>query len=117
MEKVQFQRKVVFLEAKNIKFMIFFDGLKSGIGVSVVVKSVLPNDENIFRLLCDKSKLLEHDVNTNPRSKLFACLVSSRIYCLIKEQLQTFLQHYTGKVSFQILGDSLIVLNQIRKNS
>ena len=36
MEKVQFQRKVVFLEAKNIKFMIYFEGSKFGIGVSVV---------------------------------------------------------------------------------
>ena len=56
-------------------------------------------------------------VNTAPRSELCACLVSSRIYCLIQEQLQTFLEQFEGKVHFQILGDSLIVLNQIRKNS
>ena len=92
MEKVKFQRKVVFLEAKNVTFKIYFDGSKSGIGVSVVVKSVLPNDEKIFRLLCNKSKLMGDDVNTAPRSELCACLVSSRIYCLIKEQLQTFLE-------------------------
>ena len=108
---------MVFLEAKNVTFKIYFDRSKSGIGVSVVVKSVLPNDEKIFRLLCNKSKLVQDDVNTAPRSELCVCLVSSRIYCLIKEQLQTFLEQFTGKVSFQILGDSLIVLNQIRKKS
>ena len=97
--------------------MIHLDGSKSGVGISVVVKSVLPNDEEIFRLLCNKCKLVGDDVKTAPRSELYACRISTKIYCLIKEQLQTFLEQFTGKVSFQILGDSLIVLNQIRKNS
>ena len=97
--------------SQKCHIQIYFDGSKSGIGVSVVVKSVLPNNEKIFRLLCNKSKLLGDDVHTAPRSELCACLVSSRMYCLIKEQLQTFLEQFTGKVSFQILGDSLIVLN------
>ena len=76
-----------------------------------MVKSVLPNDEKIFRLLCNKSKLVGDDVNTAPCIDLCKCLISTRIYCLIKEQLQTFLEQFTGKVSFQILGDSHFVLN------
>ena len=117
MEQVEFQRKAVFIQAKEIVFKIYFDGSKEGIGVSVLVKSILPNDEEIFRLLCNKSKLVGDSVNTAPRSELCACLVSSRIYSLIQEQLQTFLEQFKGKVNFQILGDSLIVLNQIKKNS
>ena len=41
-----------------------------------------------------------------------SCLVSSRVYCLIKEQLASFLAEFKGKVSFEIIGDSMIVLNK-----
>ena len=43
--------------------------------------------------------------------------MSTRVYSLIKEELSEFLKVYAGIVIFEILGDSLIVLNQLRKNS
>ena len=61
--------------------------------------------------------LVGDDVNTAPRSELCSCLVSSRVYCLIKEQLASFLAEFKGKVSFEIIGDSMIVLNQIKSHS
>ena len=33
------------------------------------------------------------------------------------EHLKDFLENFKGEVEFQILGDSLIVLNQIKRNS
>ena len=78
MERVQFARKTAFSEAKAIKFKIYFDGSKQGIGVSVVVKNTLPNDKVINRLLCNKSRLVGEDVNTAPRSELCACLIMYR---------------------------------------
>ena len=33
------------------------------------------------------------------------------------EQLKDFLENFKGKVAFQILGDLLVVLNQIKRNS
>ena len=117
METIEFARKVVFAEAEEIRFKIFFDGSKDLVGISVVVRSTLPNKKVIYRLLCNKSKLVADDVTTAPRSELTACLVSSRVYSLIKEELRTFLAEYKGKISFEIIGDSMIVLNQIKKDS
>ena len=117
MENIEFPRKVVFSSAKSIKFMIYFDGAKSAVGVSVIVKSTFLDGTVRYRLLCNKSKLTGSDVNTAPRSELCACLISTRIYSLIKQELKTFLSAYEGTVSFQIIGDSLIVLNQIKKES
>ena len=114
-EKVQFQRKAAFSEAKAIKFQIYFDGSKQGRGVSVVVRNTLTNDKVINRLLLYKRRLVGEDDNTAPRSELCACLISPRVYNLITEQLQTFLKEFKGSITFQILGDSLIVLNQIKK--
>ena len=56
-------------------------------------------------------------MNTAPRSELCACLVSTRLYILIMEQLKDFLSVFKGEVEFQILGDSIVVLNQIKQNS
>ena len=36
---------------------------------------------------------------------------------MIKEELRTFLAEYKGKISFEIIGDSMIVLNQIKKDN
>ena len=93
--QIQFQRKAAFSEAKAIKFKIYFDGSKQGIGVSVVVRNTLPNDKVINRLL--ESRLVGEDVNTAPRSELCACLISTRVYSLITEQLQTFLKEFKGQ--------------------
>ena len=83
----------------------------------MVVRSTLPNKKVIYRLLCNKSKLVADDVTTAPRSELTACLVSSRVSSLIKEELGTFLAEFKGNISFEIIGDSVIVLNQIKKDS
>ena len=58
----------------------------------MVVKSTLPNDKVINRLLRNRSPLDGEDVNTAQRFELCACLISTRVYCLITEQLQTFLE-------------------------
>ena len=80
-----------------------------------MVRNTLTNDKVINRLLLYKRRLVGEDDNTAPRSELCACLISPRVYNLITEQLQTFLKEFKGSITFQILGDSLIVLNQIKK--
>jgi hypothetical protein len=77
LDKIQFTRKSIFMEAKEIKFKVYFDGSKQCIGVSVIVKNTLPNGEVIYRLLCNKSKICSESINTAPRSELTACLVST----------------------------------------
>ena len=116
-KNVQFQRKAIFPEAKKVTFKFYFDGSLQAIGVSVVCLSELPNGKKIYRLLCNKGKILGNDINTAPRSELCACLISTRVYTLIMEQLKDFLENFKGEVAFQILGDSLVVLNQIKRNS
>ena len=100
-----------------LKLKKIFDGSKDIVGISVVLRSTLPNKKVIYRFLCNKTKLVADDVTTAPRSELTACLVSSRVYSLIKEELRTFLAEFKGNISFEIVGDSMIVLNQIKKDS
>ena len=90
MERVQFARKTAFSEAKVIKFKIYFDGSKQGIGVSVVVRNTLPNDKVINRLLCNKSRLVSEDVKYS--SKIGIVCMPNKHPSLITEQLQTFLK-------------------------
>ena len=116
-EKIEFERKAIFTEARKLTFKFYFDGSLQGIGVSVVCLSELPNGEKVYRLLCNKAKILGNDVTTAPRSELCACLISTRLYILVTEQLRDFLNVFKGEVKFQILGDSLVVLNQIKQNS
>ena len=116
-EKVQFNRKAIFSESNKITFKIFFDGSLQAIGVSVVCLNELQNGQKIYRLLCNKGKILGNDINTAPRSELCACLISTRVYTLITEQLKDFLKTFKGEIAFQILGDSQVVLNQIKRNS
>ena len=116
-EKIQFHRKAIFPESKKITFKVYFDGSLSAIGVSVICLSELPNGKKIYRLLLNKGKILGNDVNTAPRSELCACLISSRVYTLIMEELKDFLASFKGEVEVQICGDSQVVLNQIKRNS
>ena len=92
--------KQSFLKQKTFK--IYFDGSLQAIGVSVVCLSELPNGQKIYRLLCNKGKILGNDVNTAPRSELCACLVSTRVYTLIMEQLKDFLENFKGCLAFAI---------------
>ena len=116
-EKVQFERKAIFSEAKKLTFKFYFDGSLQGIGVSVVCSNELPDGQKVYRLLCNKAKILGNDVNTAPRSELCAFLVNTRLYILIMKQLKQFLSVFKGEVEFQILGDSTVVLNQIKQHS
>ena len=96
-ENVQFHRKAIFPEANKVTFKIYFDGSLQAIGVSVVCLSELPNGQKIYRLLCNKGKILGNYVNTAPRSELCACLISTRVYTLIMEQLKDFLENFKGE--------------------
>ena len=111
-ENIQFHRKAIFPESKKVTFKIYFDGSLQAIGVPVLCLSELPNGQKIYRLVCNKGKILGNDVNTAPRSELCACLISTRVYTLIMEQLKDFLATFKGEVEVQILGDSQVVLNQ-----
>ena len=117
MENIQIQRKALFAESTHIKFKLFFDGSKQAVGVSVLVQNILPNNEAVTRLLCNKAKLCSDSINTAPRSEITACVISTRVKILICEQLAEFLSQFSGQVSFEILGDSLIVLSQIKKQA
>ena len=55
-EKVQFERKAIFPEARKLTFKFHFDGSLQGIGVSVVCLSKLPTGEKVYRRLCNKGK-------------------------------------------------------------
>ena len=115
---VLFPRRAVYMEAKLIEFLVFFDGSSNDfVGASVLVRNVFENGEEICRILINKSKLVGNSILTAPRAEMMACLISSRLYCLVMESLQTFLGLYTGTVVFSIHGDSEIVLNQIKKDA
>ena len=66
-EKVQFERKAIFSEAKRLTFKFYFHGSLQGIGVSVICANELPNGQTVYRLLCNKAKILGSDMNTAPR--------------------------------------------------
>ena len=94
MDKIKFHRKALFKEAVKTTFKVYWDGSKSAIGVCVIVKSVLKNGKVIKRLLQNKSKINSDGENTAPRSELTACLVSTRVYNIIKSKLKIFLDSY-----------------------
>ena len=93
MEKIKFQWKALFKEAEKTIFKIYWDGSKSGIGVCVIVKSVMKNGKVIYRLLQNKSKINSDGENTAPRSELTSCLVSTGVYSIMKTELKSWLVH------------------------
>ena len=44
-EQIQFPRKVLFMDAVQIKIKIYFDGSKSAVGVCVIIQNILPNGQ------------------------------------------------------------------------
>ena len=65
-----------------------------------------------------KSKVNSKEINTAPRSELLSCLIASRVYDTIKYELSSFFENFDMKnVKFKFIGDSQIVLSQIRKSS
>ena len=110
-------RQCVYGDAQEIDFIFYFDGSLSGCGVSTVVKNVFADKEPILRVLKNKSKITGADCKTAPRSELMACLLASRVYDVLNVELKEFLDEFTGKVKFQFVGDSTIVLNQIKNES
>ena len=56
------------------------------------------------------------DVTNCPRAELMGCLVASRVYNLLKFEIEDFLSTYAGAVSFRFLGDSQIVIGQLHKD-
>ena len=113
--KVSFHRKVILCESKKIDFLFYWDGAVSMNGVSIVVKNTLPNGQIVNRLLQNKSRINGADVSTIPRSELAGAHLCSRLYSLICHQLKDFFSSYDGLISYSILGDSEIVLNQLMK--
>ena len=118
LNQVMFPRRAMYLEAKLLEFCIFFDGSPTEhCGVSVIVRNVLHDGTEICRLLLTKAKLGGSDILTAPRAELLACLMSTRLYILIKEYLSSFLAAFRGEVVFSINGDSSICLAQIQHDS
>ena len=117
MGDLRFPRQAVFWDADEIHFQFFFDGSLSACGVSTVVKNVYKDKEPVIRLLKNKSKVTGADCQTAPRAELMSCLLASRVYDLLHVELRTFLDEFKGKLKFQFIGDSTIVLNQIKQES
>ena len=118
LNRILFPRRAIYLESKIIEFCLFFDGSPTEhCAVSIIVRNIFHNGTEICRLLLAKAKLGGVDVMTAPRAELLACLMSTRLYILIKEYLQTFLALYKGETRFSISGDSTIVLAQIQHPS
>ena len=66
--------------------------------------------------MSNKSRLLSEE-RTTPRAELSAALISSRVFDLVIYQLATFLSEFKGEVVFQILGDTEIVIAQLKKQT
>ena len=104
LEKIKFPRQVLFMNADRIHIWIYFDGSKQAVGPSVIIQNFLPDGTVVSRLLCNKSRLCTAQTgSTAPRAELTACLISSRVYSLIKDQLREFLEQFQGKVTFLYL--------------
>ena len=69
--------------------------------------------EEVNRLLHIKSCINRGEVTIIPRAELQGAHLCSRLYSLLQDQLRDFLATYGVKISFKILSDSEIVLNQI----
>ena len=52
-------------------------------------------------------------MTTTPRAELQGAHLCSRLYAVLQDQLREFLLLFSGKIKFEILSDSEIVLNQI----
>ena len=118
LNQVMFPRRAMFLESKLIEFCLFFDGSPTEhCGVSVLVRNVFHDETEVCRLLLTKAKLGGSDILTAPRAELLACLMSTRLYLLIKDYLSSFLAVFRGEVVFSINGDSSICLAQIQHDS
>ena len=117
MEKVLFPRRVAFLEAVIIEFLLFYDGSNAAVGAAIYVRNIFRDGTEIIRLLRNKVKLVPSDANTTPRSELLACLVCLRMYHLLKTDLKTFFDMFTGTVKFKVFSDSKIVLHQLLKDA
>ena len=118
LNQVMFPRRAMFLESKLIEFCLYFDGSPTEhCGVSVLVRNVFHDGTELCRLLLTKARLGGSDILTAPRAELLACLMSTRLYLLIKDYLSSFLAVFRGKVVFSINGDSSICLAQIQHDS
>ena len=114
LENVLFERRAIFSDAAEIVFLFYLDGSSTDLnGVSIIVKNTFPNNDVISRCLRNKSHINGGDVTTTPRAELQAAHLCSRLYALLQDQLREFLLLFSGKIKFEILSDSEIVLNQI----
>ena len=85
LHEIMFPRRAMYLEGKLIEFALFFDGSPTEhVGVSVIVRNVFRDGTELCRLLLTKAKLGGSDILTAPRAELMACLMSTRLYVLIK---------------------------------
>ena len=114
LENVLFERRAIFSDAAEIVFLFYLDGSSTDLnGVSIIVKNTFPNNDVISRCLRNKSHINRRDVTTTQRAELQAAHLCSRLYALLQDQLREFLLLFSGKIKFEILSDSEIVLNQI----
>ena len=113
---LQIQRKTVDIHATKIIFRFYWDSSEDMLGVTVIAINIYPNKTRISRLLLNKNRILSTE-STVPRKELQSALISSRLYRIVKDQLSMFFSSFMGEITFEMVGDSLIVLNQIRKPS
>ena len=70
LQHIQFERKVVLNEAKCLIFMFYLDGLDTNNGVSIICRNILPNGEEVNRLLQNKVRINLSDITTTPLIEL-----------------------------------------------
>ena len=81
LECVEFERRAIFSEAKEIIFIIYLDASTTDLnGVSIIVQNILNNDDIINRLLKNKCHINGGDVPTTPRAEIQAAHLCSRLY-------------------------------------
>ena len=113
---LSFPRQCLFPQSISTTFDIYIDGSMQNVSSVIMVLSVLPNNTQHYRMLKCKSKLTSKDISHSARSELSSCLLGSRMLFLLKNDLQTFLTSYGGRVKYRIISDSSIVLGQVSKD-
>ena len=108
-------RQALFPDAVEVCFDLYFDASMTGTGVVVVVKSTFEDGTSIYRFLKAKSKVNGGDLTTTPRAETVAALICARVLNLLRYDLKDFLASYKGKVSFRMIGDSMVVLESLLK--
>ena len=94
---------------------IYHDSSLQALGICVVIYSEFEDGTHTYRVLKTKSKLNGREVLHICRGELMGALIAVRTLNIVRADLSQFISQYKHDLSWRIIGDSQIVLNQIFK--